>query len=173
MFLKKNRRKKNGRDFTYYNIAENRRCQGAEVVQRQVLYLGELSSSQLGEWRRTIEVFDQDAATTAQPALFEQDRLPEVADDTHVGIRLCDLQLRRPRQWGACWVALHHWDLLYFDAFFGLRLGTSRKGTRWLPVLKTLVCYRLIDPGSEWRPHREWFRQERDGRPPRRGLRHL
>jgi transposase len=157
MFLKKNRRKKNGREFTYYNIVENRRCQGGKVVQRQVLYLGELNSSQLGEWRRTIEVFDQDAATTAQLALFEQDRLPEIADDTHVEIRLCDLQLRRPRQWGACWIALHHWDLLRLDAFFGPLLGTSRKGTRWLSVLKILVCYRLIDPGSEWRLHREWF----------------
>lgn len=157
MFLKKNRRKKNGREFTYYNIVENRRCQGGKVVQRQVLYLGELNSSQLGEWRKTIEVFDQDASATSQLALFEQDRLPEVADDTHVEIRLCDLQLRRPRQWGACWIALHHWDLLRLDAFFGPRLGTSRKGTRWLSVLKILVCYRLIDPGSEWRLHREWF----------------
>ncbi len=157
MFLKRNRRVKNGREFTYYNIVENRRCHGGKVVQRQVLYLGELNSSQLGEWRRTIEVFDQDAAATTQLALFEQDRLPELAAEGHVEIRLCDLQLRRPRQWGACWVALHHWDLLRLDAFFGPRLGVSRKGTRWLSVLKTLVCYRLIDPGSEWRLHREWF----------------
>lgn len=157
MFLKKNRRKKNGREFTYYNIVENRRCHGGKVVQRQVLYLGELNSSQLGEWCKTIEVFDEDASATSQLALFEQDRLPEVADDTHVEIRLCDLQLRRPRQWGACWIALHHWDLLRLDAFFGPRLGTSRKGTRWLSVLKVLVCYRLIDPGSEWRLHRRWF----------------
>jgi hypothetical protein len=116
MFLKKNRRNKNGREFTYYNIVENRRCHGGKVVQRQVLYLGELNSSQLGEWRKTIEVFDEDASTTSQLALFEQDRLPELADDTHVEIRLCDLQLRRPRQWGACWIALHHWDLLRLDA---------------------------------------------------------
>jgi len=26
-------------------------------------------------------------------------------------------------------------------------------------VLQTLVCYRLIDPGSEWRLHRQWFEQ--------------
>ena len=24
---------------------------------------------------------------------------------------------------------------------------------------ETLVCYRLIDPGSEWRLHRQWFEQ--------------
>ena len=39
----------------------------------------------------------------------------------------------------------------------GGKLQPSRKGTRWLNVLKTLVCYRLIDPGSEWRIHRHWY----------------
>ena len=36
-------------------------------------------------------------------------------------------------------------------------MPASRKGTRWDHVLQTLVSYRLIDPGSEWRLHREWF----------------
>ena len=42
-------------------------------------------------------------------------------------------------------------------------MGVSRKGTRWLSVLKILVCYRLIDPGSEWRLHREWFEKSAMG----------
>ena len=36
-----------------------------------------------------------------------------------------------------------------------------RKAARapaWLNVLKTLVAYRLLDPGSEWRLHRDWFK---------------
>ena len=65
--------------------------------------------------------------------------------------------MRRPRQWGACWVACGLWDLLQLDTFWASRLPPSRKGTRWLSVLKTLVAYRLIDPGSEWRLHRHWF----------------
>ena len=43
------------------------------------------------------------------------------------------------------------------------RLPTSREGTRWLDVLKTLVVYRLIDPGSEWRLHRQWYEQSAIG----------
>ena len=39
----------------------------------------------------------------------------------------------------------------------------SRKGTRWRHILQTLVCYRLIDPGSEWRLHRLWFEQSAMG----------
>jgi hypothetical protein len=46
---------------------------------------------------------------------------------------------------------------LELDQFFSQRLAPIRKGTRWDLILKTLVCYRLLDPGSEWRLHRQWF----------------
>ena len=67
------------------------------------------------------------------------------------------LVLSRPRQWGACWLTLKLWDELALDDFWTDRLPPSREGTSWLNVLKTLVTYRLIDPGSEWRLHRLWF----------------
>src|SRR6202040_2002843 len=68
-----------------------------------------------------------------------------------------------PRQWGACWLACHVWDQLELDDFWSARLPASRQGTRWLNVLKTLVAYRLIDPGSEWRLHRQWYEQSAMG----------
>jgi hypothetical protein len=67
------------------------------------------------------------------------------------------LRLRRPRQGGACWLALLLWRELQLDRFWSKRLGVSRKGTRWDQVLFVLVAYRLLAPGSEWRLHREWF----------------
>ena len=80
------------------------------------------------------------------------------ADDVDaIGVRLSELSLRRPRQWGACWLALELWQQLELDSFWRPRLRPSREGTPWLKVLKTLVAYRLIDPGSEWRLHRQWF----------------
>ena len=158
MFLKKNRRKKNGRIFTYYSIVENKRCAGGKTVQRQVLYLGELNGSQLEAWRKSIEVFDEDENQQTELSLYPESQGPEPIDpDTAVEIKLSALTLHNPRQWGACWVALHYWSQLQLDQFFTPRLGPSRKGTDWLAVLKVLVCYRLIDPGSEWRLHRDWF----------------
>ena len=59
-------------------------------------------------------------------------------------------------QW-ACWLALCLWDRLELDRFWGPRLPASRQGTRWLDILKVQVCYRLIDPGSDWRFHRHWY----------------
>ena len=43
------------------------------------------------------------------------------------------------------------------DEFWRDRLPDSREGTCWRHVLETLTVYRLIDPGSEWRLHRQWF----------------
>jgi len=70
---------------------------------------------------------------------------------------LSELPVKRPRQWGACWLSGALWQQLQLDEFWRERLGVSREGTDWLDVLKTLVSYRLIDPGSEWRLHREWY----------------
>lgn len=125
-------------------------------MQRQVLYLGELNRSQLAAWRKSIAVFDEETNEQTELALYPESATPEPLDPTAVvEIRLGGPSLHRPRQWGACWIALHFWEMLGLDSFFAPRLGRSRKGTDWLSVLKTLVCYRLIDPGSEWRLHRE------------------
>jgi transposase len=75
-----------------------------------------------------------------------------------VQVCLKDFELRRPRQWGACWVGCRMWDQLRLTQFWQDRLPDSREGTSWLKVLQVLTVYRLVDPGSEWRLHREWFK---------------
>ena len=157
MFLRSKRRFKDGKEHRYWSIVENRRVAGDRVVQRQVMYLGEINDSQKAAWCRTIEVIGDDPAQPQQMAIFPQDRQPPTLDCDVVQIKLNGLQLKRPRQWGACWLACELWDQLQLDAFWSARLRPSRKGTRWLNVLKTLVCYHLIDPGSEWRLHRHWY----------------
>jgi transposase len=154
MFLRCNRRKKDGKTHDYWSVAENRRCIDGRVVQRQVLYLGEINASQREAWRKTIEL--QDAGTRRQVALFPEGSMP-VDDVDAIGVRLSELSLRRPRQWGACWLALQLWQQLELDSFWRPRLARAQGNTPWLKVLKTLVAYRLIDPGSEWRLHCQWF----------------
>ena len=154
MFLRCNRRKKDGKSHDYWSVVENRRCSDGRVVQRQVLYLGEINASQREAWRKTIEV--QDAGTRRQVALFPAGSMP-VDDVDAIGVRLSELSLRRPRQWGACWLALQLWQELELDSFWRPKFARAQGNTPWLKVLKTLVAYRLIDPGSEWRLHRQWF----------------
>ena len=157
MFLRAKDRFKDGKHHRYWSIVENRRVADGRVVQRQVLYLGEINDSQKAAWCRTIDVLDEDQNTSAQVALFPEDRPAPTLDCDVVQVRLSGLKLHRPRQWGACWLACGLWEQLQLDRFWQPRLRPSRKGTRWLNVLKTLVCYRLIDPGSEWRLHRHWY----------------
>src|ERR1700730_9835065 len=147
MFLRRTERKKNGKSHHYWN-----------VVERHVLYLGEINSSQAAAWRKAIEVFDEDTGHSRTLALFPEDRC-EVArsDASIVQLRLSEMQLHRPRQWGACWLAGQLWQELQLDRFWADRLPPNRKGTRWDHILQVLATYRLIAPGSEWRLHRQWF----------------
>ena len=159
MFLRAKTRLKDGKEHRYWSIVENRRTQGNRIVQRQVLYLGEINDNQKAGWCKTIEVLQEGEPQLKQMAIFPEDRAVPVMDCDIVQIRLSELQLYRPRQWGACWLTCQLWGQLRLDDFWSDKLTTSRQGTRWLNVFKTLVCYRLIDPGSEWRLHRQWYEQ--------------
>ena len=164
MYLRCNRRFKDGKEHCYWNIVEAKRCAEGRVVQRQVLYLGEINDSQREAWCRVIEAFDEDTQRRTQLALFPAHReVPEHARGYGVKVRLEAMQLHRPRQWGACWLACQLYEQLELDRFWEARLPDSREGTCWRHILETLVCYRLIDPGSEWRLHRLWFEQSAMG----------
>ncbi len=159
MFLRALIRKKDGKLHRYFSVVENKRVgRRGRVVQRHVLYLGEINDSQELAWRKSIEVFEDGRERPRTLSLFPEDRCAGLlADGSVVGVKLSELRLERPRQWGACWLALSLWQELQLDGFWQERLGVNHKGTRWDLVLFVLVAYRLLSPGSEWRLHREWF----------------
>ncbi|MGD0814645.1 MAG: IS1634 family transposase [Verrucomicrobiota bacterium] len=156
-YLHRHHRFKNGKDHCSWSIAEKVRTRQG-WVQRHLLYLGEINDSQKAAWTKVTEVFDPVGQQTRELALYPAQReVPGHATEYGVRVRLDQFELRRPRQWGACWVADRLWDQLQLDEFWRERLPDSREGTCWRHVLETLTVYRLIDPGSEWRLHRQWF----------------
>jgi transposase len=157
LFLKCHERFKNGKEHRYWSLAENQRCVGGRMVQRQVLYLGEINDRQRQAWIKQIEVFDAGAQVFTTVALFPEDRLIPAEVARGIQIRLNQFEVQRPRQWGACWLALWLWELLELDKFWGARVPPSREGTRWALILAAMTAYRLIEPGSEWRLHRHWY----------------
>ena len=164
MYLKCHTRKKDGKEHRYWSLLEKRRCAGGRTVDRQVLYLGEINDSQRRTWERCIEVFDVDQGQQRRLALYPEDRaIPAHAADYGVQVRLQDFTLRRPRQWGACWAFFEMWKQLQLDRFWQERLAPSREGTAWYQGLVVLTAYRLIDPGSEWRLHRQWYERSAMG----------
>jgi hypothetical protein len=140
MYLKCNRRLKDGKEHRYWSIMENRRCSGGRVVQRPVLYLGEINDSQREAWIRSIEVFDEDHNTQGRLALFAADRPIPASVADGVGVRLSEFVLKRPRQWGACWLFSGLWEQLGLREFWREKLGRSREGTDWEHVLEALTA---------------------------------
>lgn len=157
MFLKCRERRKDGKTHRSWSIVESRRDAGNKVAHRHVLYLGEINDSQRAAWERTIAVVDERDGAPRQLALFPEDRTPPAGEVEAVQVRLSALTLAHPRQWGACWLGNELWRTLQLDDFFGARLPVSREETDWEKVLRVLVIYRLLSPGSEWRLHRHWF----------------
>ena len=127
MFLRHKLRRKDGKEHRYCSIVENRRVSGGRIVQRHVLYLGEINDSQRAAWCHTIEAFDESGQASRQVALFPEDRAAPPLDCDVVQVRLSGLRLRRPRQWGGCWLACHLWDQLQLDDFWSRRLPASRQ----------------------------------------------
>jgi len=162
MFLRMRSRVKDGKEHRYWSIVENHRVAGRRVVQRHVLYLGEINDSQREAWWRSIDILEN-GKPTRTVSLFPEDRPVAPTERDVIHVRVNRMRLEHPRQWGACWMALLLWDQLQLDGYWAERLPTGREGTRWLNVLKILVCYRLIAPGSEWRLHRSWYGQSAIG----------
>ena len=157
MFLRSHRRFKDGKEHRYFSVEENRRLQSGKVVQRRVLYLGEINDTQQAAWRKTLEVFDESEQRYRTLSLFPEDR--EIPPDalTSVQVKLSEMELRRPRAFGDCWLGCELWRQLELDWFWQARLPRGREQVAWADVLKLLVVNRLIDPGSEFRLHRQWF----------------
>jgi transposase len=159
MFLRSNTRIKDGKQHRYYTVVESRRLQSGKVAQRQVLYLGEINDSQQAAWRKTLEVFDEAEQRLTSLSLFPEDRpVPADAIDS-VQVKLSEMKLERARPYGNCWLGCELWRQLQLDRFWSEKLPRGRESVAWSQVLELLAVNRLIDPGSEFRLHRQWFDQ--------------
>ena len=157
MFLRSTTRNKDGKQHRYYSVVENRRLLSGRVAQRTVLYLGEINDSQEVAWRKTLEVIDESSKGPTTLSLFPEDReIPIDAVDA-VQVKLSSMELRRPRAFGNCWLACELWQQLEMAGFWEERLPRGREEVPWAKVLQLLVVNQLVDPGSEFRLHRQWF----------------
>ena len=161
MFLRAKIRKKDGKQHRYFSVVENRRVGQKRTAQRTVLYLGEINDSQEEIWRKTLQVFDESQQRYTSLSLFPEDReIPAAASDS-IQVKLSQMELRRPRAFGHCWLGCELWRQLKLEEFWEEKLAekVKRETVSWAKVLELLVVNRLLDPGSEFRLHRQWFDQ--------------
>jgi hypothetical protein len=145
MFLRCTTRKKNGKEHRYWNLVENRRVAGGQVVQRQVLYLGEINNVSARSWRKSIEVFEDGRSAPRTVALFAEEQTASIDDEQVIQVRLKDLEVRNARQWGGCWLVRELYGQLKLDQFWAERLPPGRKGTRWDLILQRYVHIVLLN----------------------------
>ena len=157
MYLRANRRKKDGKEHRYWSVEESRRLPSGRVVQRRVLYLGEINDSQQEAWRKTLEVFDEAEQRARTLSLFPEDREVPAGAVNAVQVKLSEMELRRARAYGSYWLGCELWESLGLREFWEERLGRGREEVPWARVLQLLVVSRLVSPGSEFRLHRQDF----------------
>ena len=148
MFMRSIPRKKNGKLHRYYSVVENRRLADGSVSQRQLLYLGEINSSQEAAWRKSLAVFDEERQRPDTLSLFPDDEVLPADAVNAIGVKLDQIELRRPRAFGDCWLACELWQQLQLDSFWNQKIGSERGGVSWAKVVQLLAVNRLIDPGS-------------------------
>ncbi len=159
MFLRCNKRKKDGKVHRYYSIVENRRVAHGRVVQKAVLYLGEITYDQQKAWRKSLEVFDVDQNRPVQKYLFAIDEGQTCDDIDAIPVKLSGMVLSNPRDFGDCWLGCELWGQLGLDQFWAKRIDTRQRTVPFSKVLKLLTINRLIKPGAEFYVHRHWFDQ--------------
>lgn len=159
MFLKAHERLKDGKRHVYYSLSESLRVSRKRVVQRTILHLGELNTTQVERWQRTMEAVHEDGQRQ-QLRLFSdrEGQVPVAAEDV-AEVALSSLLVRRPRRFGDCWVGCKLWEDLGLRGFWEGALGQQLGEVPWAKVVELLVVNRLCDPRSELFIHEKWFPQ--------------
>jgi transposase len=157
VFLKRHVRRKNGKEHVYYSLCESIRLSQGRTIQRRVLNLGELNTTQIERWQRSIEVIEHEGQSR-QYRLFtdREGGAPAEASDV-CEVILSSLGVRRPRQFGACWLGSRLWQELKLDEFFGAALHDRHGTVEWAKVIELLTVNRLCDPQSELGVHQRWY----------------
>lgn len=158
MYLKRRTRQKDGKTHVQYAICESLRVSASRVMQRTVLHLGELNTTQLDRWQRTIEVLHEDGQRHQLRLFTDREGQAPAAPDV-VQVRLSTLRVKQPRRFGDCWVGTQLWEQLGLRAFWQEALGDQAGQVPWHKVLELLAVNRLLAPRSELFVHEKWFGQ--------------
>ena len=159
MYLKAHERFKDGKRHIYYSLTESLRVSRKRVVQRTVLHLGELNTTQVERWQRTIETVHEDGQRQQMRLFTDREGQVPVAAEDVAEVILSSLVVRRPRRFGDCWIGCKLWEQLGLRAFWEQALEEERGEVPWAKVVELLVVNRLCDPRSELFIHEKWFPQ--------------
>ena len=157
MFLRRHERLKDGKDHTYWSLAETVRTPDGPR-QRTLCYLGELNDSAQARWLKTIEVFNEQGESH-QLKLFPSGIEPPEDDPMVARVRLDQVRLERSRRFGDCFWGLELWKRLGLERFWEPLLDRPDDPAEvpWSRIAALLAINRLCAPGSELAMEERWY----------------
>ena len=154
MFLRRCKRRKNGKSHSYWALVESyRTARGSR--QRVVAYLGELTGSEQSGWTQLGRHLDKKARP--QPSLFDPPHYDDPTDEEPVEVNLKGLRLERLRDFGDVWLALGLWRLLGLDSLLDEKTEQGREEVPWPVVAAILTISRFCEPSSELHIEDHWY----------------
>lgn len=154
MFLRRCKRRKNGKSHTYWALVESyRTARGSR--QRVVAYLGELKGSEQSGWAQLGQHLDKKARP--QPSLFDPPHYDDPTDEEPVEVNLKWLRLERLRDFGDVWLTLGLWRLLGLDSLLAEKTAQGREEVPWPVVAAILTIARFCEPSSELHIEDHWY----------------
>ena len=159
MFLKRRTRRKDGKEHVYYSVCESVRVHAGRTVQRQLLHLGELNTTQHDSWQHTLEVLHEDGSRHQRRLFTDREGAAAGNEEDVVEVKLSSFAVKGPRRFGDCWVGCHGWEELGLRAFWQEQLAEEAGEVPWDKVLELLAVNRLLAPRSELYVHEKWFAQ--------------
>src|SRR5216683_15396 len=154
MFLRPNRRSKDGKAHTYWSLVETVRTPDGPR-QRTLCYLGELNSSTRARWQKTVEVFNEQGESTQLKLFPAEAAAPEYPGVARVLVK--KVRVERTRRFGDCYLGLELWKRLGLDEFFAQHLDGDDADVAWSRVAAVLAINRLCAPGSELAVEHHWY----------------
>jgi len=130
MFLKRRTRTKDGKTPAYYSVCESLRVSRDRVVQRQILHLGELNTTQLDSWQHSIDVLHEEGQRRQLRRFTDRDQGAPNDPDV-VEVKLSSFAVKSPRRFGDCWAATQLREDLGLRAFWQNALADAPGDVPW------------------------------------------
>ena len=137
MFLRKNRRQKNGMPHIYWSLVETvRTAKGPR--QRVIGYLGELNAEESAGYQNFTKEFRGDFRCR-QSELFQLVPVGEA-----ISVYPDKVCVERIRDFGDAWVGVGMWKLLHLDRFFSREIFRGKEEIPWPAVIQFLAVSRFL-----------------------------
>ena len=157
MFLRRNRRKKNGEFYEYWTLVQSYRTERGPR-QRIVATLGKLPGLDEDEragWEEIARLLDGCSSEDGQKDLFAEKAAASPPQWAQVD--LSGVRVERVRQFGQVYLALALWRRLGLHGFFEENIRQGREQVGWESVAAVLTIGRFCEQASELALSQRWY----------------